>query len=75
MNSNLDIVCRQTNYSEEEALLKLEENNNDPIKVIQQYMSVKEKNKPKLSTNQMIYTEIRNFMKTTNEQIPENLKL
>ena len=72
---NVDMVCRQTNYSEEEAKDKLIHHQNDPIKVIYEYMNFEKKQQPKLSSNQQFHTDIRNFMKTSYELRPDNLKL
>ena len=55
-----DIVMRQTNYSKEISLQKLEELNFDVEMVIRDYMKPKKKKQPKLkSLNQRIYKEIR----------------
>lgn len=71
---NIDIVCRQTTYSDDESRSKLLLHDNDPFKVIQEYMCLKKK-EPIIQTNQRIYSEIRKFMKTSYEQRPDNLKL
>jgi hypothetical protein len=71
----IDVVCRQTTYTPDESKQKLILYENDPVKVIQEYMALKKKENPKLYTNQKIYTEIRDFMKTSYEQRPQNLKL
>ncbi len=71
----IDLVCRQTTYTEEESREKLSLHQNNPIKVIQEYMSFKKKEEPKLSANQQFYSEIRDFMKTSYEQRPSNLRL
>lgn len=39
----IDMVCRQTYYSNEEAEQLLKENDNDAIKVIKHYMNINEK--------------------------------
>ena len=54
---DIDIICRQTNYTREEALEKMLLHK-DPIKVIKEYMGIKEKEpEPK-----QFYREINNFM-------------
>jgi hypothetical protein len=60
-NENIDIVLRQTNYTKEVAIQKLEEHNNNAINVIKEYMGVKptEKMAPFKSLNQEIYKQIR----------------
>ena len=63
-----EIVMRQTDYTDVQALEKLNEHNNNITTVIREYMfaNVKEKTKEKetleKSTNQQIYHEIRSFM-------------
>lgn len=68
----IDIVCRQTTYTEDESIEKLIIHSGDPLKVIQEYMSIQKKERKPPAT---IYGEIRDFMKTSYEQRPENLKL
>ena len=60
-NENIDIVLRQTNYTKEVAIQKLEEHNNNAINVRKEYMGVKptEKMAPFKSLNQEIYKQIR----------------
>ena len=41
--STVDIVCNQTTYDKETAIKKLKEFDNDPIKVIKDFMGIKEK--------------------------------
>lgn len=38
--ATIQMVVSQTNYTEEEAISKLSENNNDPIKVIRSFMGL-----------------------------------
>lgn len=45
--SIIDIVCNQTTYDKETAILKLKEFGNDPIKVIKDFMGIKEKEEKK----------------------------
>jgi hypothetical protein len=60
----IKVVKNQTTYTEEEIVQKLKENDNDPIKVIQQYMNIKPKEKKeKKSLNQTVYSEIGAFLK------------
>ena len=60
----IKVVKNQTTYTEEEIIEKLKENDNDPIKVIQQYMNIKPKEKEeKKSLNQTVYSEIGTFLK------------
>ena len=41
--SVISIICRQTDYSEETAIKKLAEFDNDHMKVIKDYMGIKPK--------------------------------
>jgi hypothetical protein len=57
----VQIVLRQTNYSEAEAKDKLKEFNNDAILVIKSYFGIAEKKAPEKvkSVNQEIYKQFR----------------
>ena len=69
-NENIDIVLRQTNYTKEVAIQKLEEHNNNTINVIKEYMGVKpaEKKAPVKSLNQEIYRQIRIKLDTSMDE-------
>ena len=67
-NSKIEIICRQTTYTEEEAKQKLEEHTNDISAVLKEYLGVKTKPVKKNSINQQIYSELRTFMDDVNEQ-------
>jgi hypothetical protein len=60
-----NIIKRQTDYSDEEIILKMQIHNNDPMAILREYMggttSVK-KEEQKKSVNQTIYSEIRHLM-------------
>jgi len=59
-----EIVMRQTDYSQEQALEKLKQHNNDIMSIVREYMGVSaitKKNELK-SVNQQIYKEIRTLM-------------
>lgn len=61
----LEIVLRQTSYTENEALNKLETNNYNLNKVIQEYMNPNNNNKKEdtnINIQKQIYSEIRNLM-------------
>ena len=76
----VELVMRQTDYTEEFSSRKLEEWNNNYLNVIKEYMNPnfqqrKEVKPVKTTKNQMIYGEIRNFMDGVNrEQINRKLK-
>ena len=60
----IKVVKNQTTYTEDEIIEKLKENNNDPIKIIQEYMNIKPKEEEeKKSLNQIVYSEIGAFLK------------
>mgnify|MGYP005992911367 CR=1 FL=1 len=66
VDSNIQIIMRQTNYTYEEAKIHLEINDNNINKVIRLYLkpnisSLQPENK-QLSMNQQIYKEIRTLM-------------
>ncbi len=56
----IDIILRQTDYTREKALIKLEEFKFDHIKVIKDYMGITEKKEPPVkSVNQEVYKQMR----------------
>jgi hypothetical protein len=57
----VQMILRQTNYSEEEAKNKLKQFNNDAILVIKSYFGIAEKKAPEKvkSVNQEIYKQFR----------------
>jgi len=59
MDDNVGLIMRQTDYTDEIAREKLELFQNDPIKVIQDYMGITEKKAPIKSLNQEIYRQLR----------------
>ncbi len=62
---SVNMICRQTELSNDEAKKQLEDVNYDYMKVLNKYFGVTEKQKEeKGSTNQQIYGEIRNLMDT-----------
>ena len=67
LNEVIQIVCRQTELTEEEAKDRLEKEQYNYMKVLNDYFGIKDTSKNKnrmstLSTNQQIYGEIRNLM-------------
>jgi len=61
---SVNMICRQTDYNEEQAREKLEKNNYNYQKVLNEYFGIKEAPKKEQTTNQQIYGEIRNLMDT-----------
>jgi hypothetical protein len=66
------LICRQTTYSEEEAETRLSECGGDYMKVISDTLKSLKKVHPTrtqpTTTNQQIYSQIRNFMDTSAKQ-------
>ena len=59
---DVEIICRQTNYTEVEAAEKLIQFGSVE-NVIIDYLAIKSRPQVKKTTNQMIYGEIREIMK------------
>ena len=57
----IQIILRQTNLTEEQALSKMSEHNEDHMKVIREYLGITEKKAPQQikSVNQEIYRQFR----------------
>ena len=69
----IELIVRQTDYTEEMARIKLEYWKNNYLHVIKEYMNPNFQDKEKIPTpsstkNQMIYGEIRSFMDDVNKQ-------
>jgi hypothetical protein len=61
IQDNIQMILRQTDYSKEQAHLKLIECNHDPLLVIKQFLGITEKKaSPIVSVNQEIYRQLRN---------------
>jgi hypothetical protein len=82
IQKNIDIIMKQTTYTEEEALKKLEEFNNDVIKVVRDFMGINNNTNTNTKTiksiNQEIYKQIRTTLDSTmqsyRERNPLNLE-
>jgi hypothetical protein len=60
INEKIQVILRQTDYTEEVALEKLKDNNFDEIKTIKSYFGIEEKKPSQIkSVNQEIYKQIR----------------
>ena len=67
----IELIMRQTDYTEEVARIKLEDWKNNYLHVIKEYMNPNFQDKletPTSTKNQMIYGEIRTFMDDVNKQ-------
>ena len=67
-NGAIALIKTQTNYTEEEAKIKLEEHDGNYMNVIKEYLNPNFRNKKtntkKKSVNEKMMYEIRNFMDT-----------
>ena len=61
---SVNMICRQTDYTQDEAREKLEKNNYNYQLVLNEYFGIKESPKKEKTINQQIYGEIRNLMDT-----------
>jgi len=78
-SEKIQMIMRQTDYTADVAREKLMTHNDDPIKVIKDYMGIVEKPKPvPKSLNQEIYKQLRrrldDSMKDFNAKQDEKLK-
>ena len=74
------LVCRQTNYSEEEVRIKLEKNGYNHVAVLKEYMNPHNirratTRESRTSTNQIIYGEIRDIMEQRNRNMERKQEL
>jgi len=67
MDETVEMICRQTSYTYEEAAEKLVEFK-DPLRVIQFYMNPKVPPLRNKNTHQMIFHEINKFVEQTSAQ-------
>lgn len=61
MENDIRMIMRQTNYTEEEAMICLDKHKTVEA-VIKEYLGVKEKPQEKLSVNQGIFKALREFI-------------
>ena len=63
IDSKIQIILRQTDYTEEKAREKLQEFNYNEIDVIKDYFGITEKKAPPIkSVNQAIYKQLRSHL-------------
>ena len=70
-NEYIQLICRQTDLTEEESRNKLEENNYNYMLVLSEYFKIESKDDKEAenkTTNQEIYGQIRNLMDTGAKQ-------
>ena len=60
IDKKVQLIMRQTDYTEEIAVIKLRENNFDEMATIKRYLGIQEKkSEPIKSVNQEIYKQLR----------------
>lgn len=74
LNTAIEIICRQTTYSQEEAIDKLRTYNNDIQLIIKEYLGYKPKSPTQKSLNQKIYSEIGSFMEGVHKQYNDKVE-
>jgi hypothetical protein len=80
IKKHIELILRQTDYTERKATEELQLNGYDPIKVIKKYLGITEKKELPMSTNvnlnQEIYKQMRhkldNAMRNYNERKENN---
>lgn len=77
MDEDIDFIMRQTNYTREISYQKLLEHDNNKILVIKEFMGIpfSQKEVPKKSIQQEIYSQIRKKMDITDFYNKQNEKL
>ncbi len=70
----IQIILRQTDISEEQALERLAEHNEDHMKVIREYLGIAEKKAPEQmkSVNQEIYRQFREKFRHIDTNLIQN---
>jgi hypothetical protein len=73
LDNNIELILRQTDYTKEIAIQKLQLHNNNPLSVIKEYMGIPstEKKTPIKSLNQEIYKQIRCKLDTSMREFRE----
>ena len=72
----VDIVLRQTTLSRDEVIERLSKNENNYLKVIEEFMGInKNKQKNNITVNQQIYKEIRSVMDNSTNNFRNNLNV
>ncbi len=75
IEEKIQIIIRQTDYSEEIAREKLKENNYDEILTIKSYLGISEKKtKPMKSINQEIYKQLRTKLNSNMKDYQERIE-
>lgn len=74
MDQKIEIVLRQTTYSREVAMEKLSLFDMDEIKVIKDFLGIKDKKEQVKSVNQEIYKQLRNRLNTAMKDYNERVK-
>lgn len=77
LDDNIALILRQTDYTKELAIQKLQKHNNNPLNVIREYMGINttEKKAPIKSLNQEIYKQIRSKLDTSMREYREKTQI
>jgi hypothetical protein len=74
----IDIVLRQTTLTRDEVIERLNKNENNYIKVIEEFMGITKnitKDKTNITVNQKIYKEIRTIMDDASNNFRNNITM
>ena len=74
----IDIVLRQTTLTRDEIIERLNKNENNYIKVIEEFMGITKnitKDKTNITVNQKIYKEIRTIMDDASNNFRNNITM
>lgn len=74
----IDIVLRQTTLTRDEIIERLNKNENNYIKVIEEFMGITKnitKDKKNITVNQKIYKEIRTIMDDASNNFRNNITM
>jgi hypothetical protein len=74
----IDIVLRQTTLTRDEVIERLNKNENNYIKVIEEFMGINKnitKDKTNITVNQKIYKEIRTIMDDASNNFRNNITM
>jgi hypothetical protein len=75
IDTKVQIILRQTDYTEEKAREKLQQFNNNEIAVIKDYFGIAEKKAPPVrSVNQEIYKQLRSHLDSSMKDYRERVE-
>jgi fatty acid/phospholipid biosynthesis enzyme len=75
IDNKVQIILRQTDYTEQKAREKLQQFNNNEIAVIKDYFGITEKKAPQvISVNQEIYKQLRSHLDSSMKDYRERVE-